>query len=85
MKNLNYYIENAGGFNEYSDKLNITIIYANGNVKIKKRFNNPQISEGATIIINKKEEIEPFNVTEFSANIASIIGSLATLVLLFNI
>ena len=83
-KSLNNYIENAGGFTEYSDKSNITIIYANGNVKIKKRFKNPQIFEGATIIVNKKEETEPFSVTEFSTSIASIITSLATLILLLN-
>ena len=83
-KSLNNYIENAGGFTEYSDKKNITIIYANGNVKIKKRFKNPQIFEGATIIVNKKEETEPFSVTDFSTNIASIITSLATLILLLN-
>ena len=83
-KSLNNYIENAGGFTEYSDKTNIIIIYANGNVKIKKRFKNPQIFEGATIIVNKKEETEPFSVTEFSTSIASIITSLATLILLLN-
>ena len=83
-KSLKNYIENAGGFTDYSDKTNITIIYANGNVKIKKRFKNPQISEGATIIVNKKEETEPFSVTDFSTNIASIITSLATLILLLN-
>ena len=84
-RSLNYYIENAGGFNEYSDKLNITIIYANGNVNIKKRFRNSKITEGATIIVNRKEETEPFSITEFSTNIASIITSLATLILILNI
>ena len=83
-KNLNNYIENAGGFTEYSDKTNITIIYANGNVKIKKRFRNPKITEGSTIVVNKKEEVEPFSATNFSTNVASIITSLATLVLLVN-
>ena len=83
-KNLDNYIENAGGFTEYSDKNNITIIYANGDVSIKKHFRNPKITEGATIIVNKKEETEPFSITVFSTNIASIITSLATLILLLN-
>ena len=83
-KNLDNYIENAGGFTEYSDKNNITIIYANGDVSIKKHFRNPKITEGATIIVNKKEETEPFSITAFSTNIASIITSLATLILLIN-
>jgi len=83
-KNLVKYIENAGGFTEYSDKNNITIIYANGNVNIKKRFRSLKITEGATVIVNKKEELEPFNLTEFATNIASIITSIATLFLLVN-
>jgi len=83
-KNLDNYIENAGGFTEYSDKNNITIIYANGDVSIKKHFRNPKITEGATIIVNKKEETEPFSITAFSTNIASIITSLATLIFLIN-
>ena len=65
-KNLDNYIENAGGFTEYSDKKNITIIYANGDVSIKKHFRNPKVTEGATIIVNKKEEAEPFSITIFS-------------------
>ena len=83
-KNLDNYIENAGGFTEYSDKKNITIIYANGDVSIKKHFRNPKITEGATIIVNKKEETEPFTLSDFATNMASLITSIATLILLIN-
>ncbi|HJM83901.1 MAG TPA: SLBB domain-containing protein, partial [Candidatus Marinimicrobia bacterium] len=83
-KNLDNYIENAGGFTEYSDKNNITIIYANGDVSIKKHFRNPKITEGATIIVNKKEETEPFTLSDFATNMASLITSIATLILLIN-
>ena len=83
-KNLDNYIENAGGFTEYSDKNNITIIYANGDVSIKKYFRNPKVTEGATIIVNKKEETEPFTLSDFATNMASLITSIATLILLIN-
>jgi len=52
---------------------------------IKKLNYNPKIYESVTIIVNKKEETDPFSVTDFSTNIASIITSLATLILLLNI
>ncbi|MDP7028137.1 MAG: SLBB domain-containing protein, partial [Candidatus Marinimicrobia bacterium] len=83
-KSLDNYIENAGGFTEYSDKNNITVIYANGDVTVKKYFRSPKVTEGATIIVNKKEETEPFSMTIFATNLASIITSLATLILLIN-
>ena len=83
-KSLGNYIENAGGFTEYSDKNNITVIYANGDVSIKKHFRNPKITEGATIIVNKKEETEPFSLTSFSTNMASLMTSLATLLIILN-
>jgi len=83
-KNKSYknYIENAGGFTKYADKKNITIIYANGNVSIKKKYFQPEIGEGTTIIVQLKKEQEPINLTEFTNNIASIMTSMATLYLL---
>jgi len=53
-------------------------------VSIKKHFRNPKITEGATIIVNKKEETEPFTLSDFATNMASLITSIATLILLIN-
>ena len=81
-KSLREYLENAGGFTQYGSKNNITIIYANGDVRIKKRFGYTKISEGAIVIVHAKEEEGSFNLTELTTNIASIITSIATLYLL---
>ena len=81
-KSLSDYLDNAGGFSLDADKKNISIVFANGDVKIKKRFKNPRIGEGATIIVQYKELEEPFNLTEYATNIASIVTSVATLYLL---
>jgi len=81
-KPFRIYIENAGGYTKNADKNNITIIFANGDVRIKKRFLHPKIGEGTTIIVHLKEKQEPFNLTEFTTNFASIITSMATLYLL---
>ena len=81
-KSLRKYLENAGGFTQYGSKNNITIIYANGDVRIKKRFGYTKISEGTIVIVHAKEEEGSFNLTELTTNIASIITSIATLYLL---
>lgn len=81
-KTFNHYIENAGGFTVNADKYNITVIYANGDVRVSKKFKKPDIGEGATIIVYKKVVSEPFSFTQLSTNLASIITSIATLVLL---
>ena len=81
-KSLDSYIANAGGFSVDADNKNISIVYANGDVKIKKRFLNPKIGEGTTIIVQYKEMEEPFNFTEYATNLASIITSFATLYIL---
>jgi len=83
-KSLKDYIENAGGFTEYSDEINITVISANGDVTINKRFRNPKITEGSTIIVHFKAEQKQFDFTEFSTNMASLITSIATLYLLLD-
>lgn len=81
-KSLKDYIENAGGYTKYADKKNITIIFANGDVHTKKKLFQSTIGEGTTIIVNFKEKHEPFNLTEFTTNIASIITTMATLYLI---
>ena len=83
-KSLNDYIANAGGFALDADKRNISIVFANGDVKIKKRFLNPKIGEGATIIVQLQEQGEPFNLTEYATSLASIMTSFMTLYLLID-
>ena len=81
MKN---YIEGAGGFTINANKYHITVVHANGEVAIKRLFKNPKIREGSTIIVQKREEREPFNLTDFISNTASLVTSFATIVLLFG-
>ena len=83
-KSLKDYIEGAGGYTIDANKYHITIVHANGEVEIKKLFRSPTIREGSTIIIKKREERRPFDLTEFISNTASLVTSLATIVLLFG-
>jgi protein involved in polysaccharide export with SLBB domain len=84
-KSLSNYIEGAGGFTTSANKFDITVLHANGEVEIKKLFTSPTIREGTTIIVQRLEEREPFDITDFLSNIASLVTSLATIVLLFGI
>ena len=83
-KSLRDYLENAGGYTEDADKNNITIIFANGDVRVKKWFFQPKIGEGTTIIVQVKVEEEPIKLNELTTSIASLITSMATLYLLID-
>tara|TARA_Y100000590_G_C15726319_1_gene1015376 strand:- start:1528 stop:3477 length:1950 start_codon:yes stop_codon:yes gene_type:complete len=81
-KSLNYYVNAAGGVTDLGNKSNIIVIYANGVVSPKRWYKSPKVEDGASIIVNQKEIIEPFNVTEFATNWTSIISSVITIVIL---
>ena len=81
-KSLKYYVDSAGGVTLKGDKNDIIVIYANGVIKPKKLMSSPKIRDGATIIVNMKEETEPFNPTEFSASLAQIATSVMTILIL---
>jgi len=79
-KSLKEYIESAGGFTPNANRKIIAIHYANGGVKLKKSiWYTPQIREGVTITVYKKPPSEPFDVTEFLKELASVSASFATI------
>ena len=83
-KSIGYYIESAGGFNLNAATKKITVIYADGDVDIKKTFHNPKPMEGCHIIVQKAEEKENFNFTELLKETASILASLVTIIYIIN-
>ncbi|MBI88607.1 MAG: hypothetical protein CMG60_00855 [Candidatus Marinimicrobia bacterium] len=69
-------IREAGGLSDDANKKGIHIIYANGKSKKYNRFfRNPKISDGVKIVIPKNPEEEPFDITEYSKELTSIIAS----------
>ena len=77
-RSLQDYIESAGGFTVDASKWDVSVIYANGNVKLRRFIFSPRVGEGATVIVHRKEEREPFDTVEFLTRVASITASLAT-------
>ena len=78
-KRLLHYLKLSGGLSPDADKENIWVEYPNGESKkyFKWSIYGPKIIDGSTIIVGKKEEVEPFNPTEYAKEITSIIANLA--------
>ena len=81
-KSLKYYLNSVGGLTKQGDKKDVIVIYPNGEVVPRKRFNNPDIIDGCTIIVNTKEIKEPFNPTQFANTALSLVSSLVTIAVL---
>ena len=81
-KSVRRYINDAGGITQLGNKSGIVIVYANGVVIPNRWYRSPKILDGCTIIINKKEETEPFDITQFATNWTQIVSSLITAVVL---
>ena len=79
---LRNYIDLAGGPTKDGDKNDVIVIYANGEVKPKKRFSSPKIKDGAIIIVNQREPTEPFDPTEFANTTLSLLSSLVTIIVI---
>ena len=86
-KNLsvNDFINLAGGFTTYANKRDVFIIYPNGTAKKKTRLNSPKVFEGSTIMVSSNQlAIEQNDYLAITQQIASIIGSLATVALIIK-
>ncbi len=77
-------IEAAGGYTLDARKKYITIIRPNGDVSVKDSFSSPKVEEGALIIVHKKRQELPFNITAFFKDTASIAASLTTIIYIIN-
>ena len=83
-KKLNYYLNSAGGITEKGNRSAIIVIYSNGLVSPKRWYSRPKIEDGCTIIVNQKDNLEPFNITAFATNWTSIVSSMITAIVLSN-
>jgi hypothetical protein len=81
-KSLKHYINSAGGITEQGNRKSIIVIYANGLVSPNRWYTTPKIEDGATIIVNEKTPVEPFDITQFATNWTSIVASMITAIVL---
>lgn len=83
MKNMRYYIANAGGFTENARKNKTFIVYANGSVDKTRSFigvnNFPEVEPGAEIVVPRKPEKEKISAQQ-AISTSSAIASLALVI-----
>ena len=77
-KNINDYVEMAGGLTSDASKYSSFITYPNGTSKqIKFLKFSPKVIDGSSITIGRKEDVTPFSFTEYATNITSIYADLS--------
>ena len=71
-KNLRDYIELAGGLSNAADRNKIYIEYPDGRSKqLKKLGFSPKVLDGSIIYVGIKEDLSPFNLTEYITNLTT--------------
>lgn len=78
-KNLAYYIDRAGGYNEKAKRKGVYAIYQNGAVKRLHRRSSNKIEPGCEIIVPTKQKGKGISSTEMMA-IVSGAGALASVI-----
>ena len=81
-----YYIDRVGGFVKDADRKSVLITRANGRVDagIKRFWWDPKVNEGDQIKVALKEKKEPFDMSEFLKETASIAASFATVIFVIS-
>jgi len=74
-KNLNYYINIAGGYTTKAERKEVWVTYPNGESKqLKNFFSSPKIYDSSLISVGRQEETEPIDKTELAKEISSIVS-----------
>ncbi len=84
---LEHYIRSAGGYAHNADKGRVRVEYANGAVKVKRRWllfftSSPTPGPGSVITVPAKPEREPVNATQLFGNIAQILAATVAMVVI---
>jgi protein involved in polysaccharide export with SLBB domain len=77
-KNVNHYVNQAGGYGQRAKKSKTFIVYQNGQVGLKSKGAKPE--PGCEIIVPSKKRKNPVNIAGL-ASIGTSLASLATLVI----
>ncbi len=81
-KSVRFYLNSAGGINNYGNRNNVVIVYPNGITVPWRRWKFNRVTDGSTIVVYQKADMTPFNITAFTSNLSSVLTSIVTIVLL---
>jgi protein involved in polysaccharide export with SLBB domain len=84
---LDYYIQNAGGFANNAEKDKVSVRFADGTAQVKSRnllffTSSPTPGPGSTVTVPVQAATEPFNTTAFLSSVAQILASSVAIVVL---
>ena len=83
-RDLDYYIEQAGGLLESADEDKIRVIMANGRIERPSWLRSPQPDAGATVVVPAKPEKEDRETLKDVGTIISILTGAATTIFLIK-
>ncbi|TFB12826.1 hypothetical protein E3V33_04220 [Candidatus Marinimicrobia bacterium MT.SAG.4] len=85
-KKAGYYIDRVGGFQKEADRGNVLIARANGRVDSATRryWWDPKVNDGDQIRVAFKEKKDPFDLSGFLKDSASIAASFATVIFIIS-
>jgi protein involved in polysaccharide export with SLBB domain len=82
-RSLSYYIDQAGGYTERSDRRRVKVVQANGRVKSVGRLSfDPRPDAGALVLVPPKPAAEKSEVLKDIATIVGIVSGAATTIFL---
>ncbi len=81
-KSVRFYLNSAGGINNYGNRNNVVIVYPNGITVPWRRWKFNRIIDGSTIVVYQKADMTPFDITAFTSNLSSVLTSVVTIILL---
>ena len=85
-KRLSDYIKLAGGLSQDASRLSTIVIYPNDQTRSISLFKfSPRVYDGSTIRVGRKEDVVPFNFTEYVSTITEIYADLLQAYLLLNL
>lgn len=79
-KNLRYYINQAGGYNDNAKKSNVYVVYMNGTVDKPNKWSRSVVQPGCEIIVPKKDDEKRMTTGEI-LSLSSTAASLATVIM----
>ena len=80
------YIKIAGGMTRDASRFSSYVTYPDGNTKKLSYFTpTAKIYDGSVITIGRKEDVEPFNLTQYVTNITEIYSEFVQLYILLSL
>lgn len=87
-RDLEYYVENAGGFRHDADRDRLSVRYANGKAETRSHFlfwsSDPKPLPGSTISVPAQDPDDRFDTRGLVTDLVAILGSVTTVIVVLS-